>query len=104
MKPVLQHGPHPFDLLLTPARGEFTRCGELLTMREHFFPKLSDAVTGERRKSDHGRRPSWRTRRENMQCRAVFARRRFGALDIVAVRLVHGDHVGELDYAFFDAL
>ena len=39
-----------------------------------------------------------------MQRRPVFRGRRLRALEIVAVGLVDGDHVGELDETFLDAL
>src|SRR6266478_4634534 len=42
VKPVLQHRPHPLDLLLTATRSEFARGGQLLAMRERLLPKLRD--------------------------------------------------------------
>ena len=39
MDAVLQHRPHPFDLLLAPPRGEFAGGGELLAVRQHLSPR-----------------------------------------------------------------
>src|SRR4051795_1518222 len=38
VKPVLEHRPHPLDLLLAPSRGEFARRAQLLAMCEHLLP------------------------------------------------------------------
>ena len=43
-------------------------------------------------------------RREDVQRGAIFHRRAIGALDLVAVGLVDGDDVGELEQAALDAL
>ena len=48
--------------------------------------------------------PVLRTRGEDMQRAAIFGGRQIGALDIVAVGLVDGDHIGEFEHALLDAL
>lgn len=104
MDAVFQHGPEPFNLLLAAACGELSGSGRALAMKLDLFPKLGNAIAGERGIGHDRRRPVLRTRREDMQCGAVFARCGAGAFEVITIGLVDRDHVGEFDEALFDAL
>ena len=42
---LLEHRPHPFDLLLAPARRKLARLRQPFAMREHLLPELVDAAS-----------------------------------------------------------
>jgi hypothetical protein len=54
---VVEHGPHPFHLLLAPARGELACRGHALAVIEHARPQCGDAVAAQRGIGHHRRRP-----------------------------------------------
>src|SRR5205814_2646809 len=54
---LLQHRPHPFDLLLAPPRREFARGAHRYTMVENFLPKRVDARARQRRIGEDRRMP-----------------------------------------------
>ena len=102
---LLEDLAHPGDRLLGAARTKRAGLGKrgdnarLILVHSSSSPRLFA-----RRKRQHLRLPVRMASGENMQASAVFDCRSFGALDIVAVGLVDGDDVGELEQAALDAL
>ena len=101
---LLEDLAHPGDRLLGAARTKRAGLVKRGVTLADLGPQLVQPAVVARRKRQHLRIPTRMASGENMQASAVFDCRSFGALDIVAVGLVDGDDVGELEQAALDAL
>ena len=83
---------------------QLARRGQLLLVFQDAAPQVGNALARERRIGCDRRRPIRRTGVEDVERGPVFRGGGKRALAVVAVRLVHRDHVGELDHALLEAL
>ena len=103
-QPLVDHGPHPAQLLGLAPGGELARCVHHLVVRRDLVPDGVEALVAQARARQHRGVPQGGGRGHQVQGGGVVVRGVAGPGHVVALGLVHRHQVGELEDALLDAL